>query len=60
MYDLQVIHSLSEVNYNGDRNPLAGQRLMMQQQSIAQPASQTPDGSTPDPNQKPMTDSPAD
>jgi hypothetical protein len=55
MYDLQVIHSLSEVNYKGEQNPLAGQRLIMKQESPSQegPASPVPASSTPGPNQKP-------
>lgn len=55
MYDLQVIHSLTEVNYKGETNPLVGQPLIMKRGSPAQqgPPPSTPPSSTPGPNQKP-------
>ncbi len=55
MYDLQVIHSLTEVNYKGETNPLVGQPLIMKRGSPSQqgPPPPTPPSSTPGPNQKP-------
>lgn len=55
MYDLQVIHSLTEVNYQGETNPIVGQPLNMKRESPSQqgPPAPTPPGSTPGPNQKP-------
>lgn len=55
MYDLQVIHSLTEVNYKGETNPLVGQPLIMKRGSPSQqgPPPPTPPSSTPAPNQKP-------
>jgi hypothetical protein len=55
MYDLQVIHSHSEVYFKEEKSPLVEQQLIMKRQSPPQnePAPSAPHSSTPSPNQKP-------
>lgn len=55
MYDLQVIHSLTDVNKKGETNPLVGQPLIMKKGSPSQqePPAPTPPSSTPGANHNP-------